>query len=104
MAKGKSVCVKVYLNQELFLEIIKQAEKTGKRRMGLIPYTQKDHGFAHEKLANTDGIGRYLKHTHRYFVENEAERLRKAVEIETRKAAILKESAKLEDEKKRLGI
>lgn len=88
MAKGKSVCVKVYLNQELFAEMAQEAEKAGKRRKGLLLFTQKEHGFSHEKVANTDGLAKYMKFCHNYYKDHYADRLREQAELEQREKEI----------------
>lgn len=69
--KYKGVTVKVYFNDDDFLTFIKLAERSGKRRVGLEPFTQKPHGFSNEKLANTDGIARFLKMAARYWGEHQ---------------------------------
>jgi hypothetical protein len=93
----KGITVKVYLNEKRFAEEVKRAEKSGKRRMGLLLYTQKSHGFEWEKLANTDGLSRYYKMCSDYWQEHEAERLQ---EMATLKA----EKQRIEEEMKRKGV
>lgn len=95
MSKGKSICVKVYLKPEVFAEIAKLAEKAGKRRGGLLLYTQKAHGFAGETLANTDGIAKAFKFWAFYWKEDEAARLEKARDIAEKEKALAKEKEKL---------
>ena len=95
MGKGNSVCVKMYLNPELFTEVAEQAEKAGTRRKGLLLYTHKEHGFSHEKLANTDGIAKFFKHTYRYWVEHEAQRLQELAEIAARENELAMRKKKL---------
>jgi len=95
MSKGNSVCVKIYLKPELFAEVAVQAEKALVRRKGLLLYTQKEHGFANEKLANTDGIAKFLKHTYRYWVEHEAQRLQELAEIAVTESEIAARKKKL---------
>ena len=81
----EGVCVKVYFNEQDFAEIAKFAEKAGKRRVGLQLYTQKPHGFADEKLANTDGIARFLKMAANYWAEHRVELEQKAESIKREK-------------------
>ena len=57
----KKICVKVYFALHDYLDVIASAERAGFRRGGLIPFIQKPHGFNGEKVANTDGISRFLK-------------------------------------------
>lgn len=71
--KYQGVCVKVYFSEEDFAEVAKLAEKAGNRRVGLSLYTQKPHGFADEKLANTDGVARFLKMAAGYWQEHQSE-------------------------------
>ena len=97
MKTGKSICVKIYLKPALFAEMAQQAEKADKRRKGLLLFTQKEHGFCHEKLANTDGIARFLKHTYRYWVEHETQRLQELAELEV-------EERNIQERKKKLGV
>lgn len=97
MAQGNSVKVKIYLNPGLYLEVIEEAEKAGIRRKGLPPYTQKPHGFANEKRANTDKIAKYLKFCHRYRKEHEAVLLEEA-------ANLARQEKEIADKKKKLGI
>ena len=103
MREKNSICLKVYLKPELFSEMAAEAEKSGHRRKGLPLFTQKPHGFGHEKLANTDGVARYLKHTHSFYVQALAERLRKAAEIESRLVENAREKVELEESRKKLG-
>lgn len=79
--KYAGVCVKVYMSHEDFQAYAKLAERAGKRRVGLIPYTQKPHGFASEKLANTDGIARFLKMAGLFWGEHQDELEEKAKTI-----------------------
>ena len=96
--QGKNkICVKVYFNAKTFAEIAKDAEKCGKRRGGLLLFTQKEHGFAHEKVANTDGISKSLKFYWRYWQETERHRLERAAEL-------AKREQELKEERERLGI
>jgi hypothetical protein len=97
MEGEKSVCVKVYLNPKLFTEVAEAAEKAGIRRKGLELYTQKEHGFSHEKLANTDGISEYLKHCHQY-------RLDHLAFLFVKKSELARKQAEIETEKKQWGI
>ena len=81
MVQGDSICIKVYLYPALFAEIAGEAEKSGKRRKGLLLYTQKPNGFANEKLANTDGIAKFLKFCYEYYKDHEADRVRDLADI-----------------------
>lgn len=96
MKNGK-VCIKVYFNPKNYPLVIDDAERSGKRHRGLQLYTQKEHGFADEKVANTDGVGRFLKFCWQYWREHESDRLRMAAEIAEREKQLLAE-------KKRLGL
>lgn len=84
--KYEGVCIKVYLNPKLYAEMATLAEKSGNRRVGLPLYTQKKHGFADEKLANTDGIARFLKMTAEYWKEHQQELDKIEKEVKERKA------------------
>lgn len=97
MEKEKSVCVKIYLKPELFAEITQEAEKAGIRRKGLLLYTEKPHGFANEKLANTDRIAQFLKFCFRQYLAAEADRIEKMAQIRRQEQDIA-------EQKKRLGI
>jgi len=81
MAQGKSVKVRMYLKPELFAEVAQEAEKAGKRKKGLLLYTQRAHGFATEKDANTDGIAKFFKHCYDYWRAHEAQRLQELAEV-----------------------
>lgn len=94
---GKKICVKVYFNPKSFQAVANDAEKSGKRARGLQLFTQKPHGFAHELVSNTDGIGRFLKHAWLYWQEHEKERLEQAV-------ALAQEERELAERKKKLGM
>jgi len=95
--KGKKICVKCYFNPTNFQAVAADAERAGKRRGGLLLFTQKPHGFANETQANTDGISRFLKHTWQYWREHETERLQEA-------AKLAEEERGLAERKKKLGI
>jgi len=96
-ARRKDVCVKVYLNQAEFSEMAEHAEKVGKRRRGLILFTQKKNGFAGQTVANTDGLSRFFKHCVVYWKEHESERMSRAAEI-------MRQEKQLQEEKRRLGM
>lgn len=91
----KGVCVKVYFNEPDFVEIAKDAEKAGKRRVGLVLFTQKSHGFQWERLANTDGIAKAMKYWWKYWQEAEPERLQKRKEAELKRQQAEEELKKL---------
>ncbi len=97
MVKGNSVCIKVYLKPELFAEMVLEAEKAGIRRKGLLLYTQKPHGFMEDKLANTDGIAKYLKFCHKYRKESEVHILEEAAEL-------ARQEKEIAERKKQLGL
>jgi hypothetical protein len=97
MEQTKKIRAKVYFNEKQFQAVALDAEKAGKRRGGLQLFTQKAHGFANERVANTDGISKFLKHCWKYYVEHEADRLAAAAELAQRRKA-------LEEEAKRKGI
>ena len=96
MSKGNSICIKLYLKPEVFADVASEAEKAGVRHKGLLLYTQKPHGFAGEKLANTDDIAEFFKRTFKYWKEHEAERLQEL-------AALAEEERRLQERKKKLG-
>jgi len=93
----KGETIKVYCNKERFLVEIKRAEKAGIRTVGLLPYTQKPHGFSWEKVANTDDLSEYYKMTSDYWAEHEAERLQKEADIKAR-------AQKLKEEAEKAGV
>jgi hypothetical protein len=97
VTRRKDVCIKVYLNQAEFKEMAEHAEKTGKRRRGLILHTQKKNGFAGQTVANTDGLSKFFKHCVSYWKEHESERMAKAADI-------LRQEKQLQEEKKKLGL
>lgn len=97
MKHYKGICVKVYLKSQDFSDVAKWAEKAGKRRMGLLLFTQKKNGMAEEKLANTDGLSAYFKLCHDSYKAGEAERTVKLAEIQ-------KKEKELEAEKAKLGL
>lgn len=97
MAQGNSIKVRLYLKPELFSEMCKEAEKAGCRRKGLQLTTQKEHGFSHERLANTDGLGKFLKYCYNYYMEHEAQRLEEAAQIK-------RQEMELEERKKKIGV
>jgi len=91
----KKIRVKVYFNPKTFAEVAKDAEKAGKRRGGLQLFTQKEHGFGHERLSNTDGISKFLKFCWRYWQETERHRFEKAAELAKREEELRQEKARL---------
>ena len=97
MVGEKSVCLKVYLKPVLFAEMAMEAEKVGKRRKGLLLYTQKEHGFSHEKVSNTDGLGRFLKFCYLYFKEHEAQRMQEFADL-------MQKQKELDDLKRKRGL
>lgn len=95
MPKGNSICVKVYFKPEAFAVMANLAEESGKRRKGLLLYTLKPNGFAGEKLANTDGIAKFLKYAAQDWADHRSERLARAAEIMAQEQALAKEKARL---------
>ena len=89
--------ISVYFNEQKVQELVKDAEKMGFRRLGIPFKRQKPNGFANEWLANTDGIGRFLKHCWQYYKENEAERAALG-------AKLLFQEKELQEQKKKLGM
>ena len=89
------ICVRVYFNPDTFKEITEQAQKSGKRRVGIKLFKDKPHGFAGQTYANTKGIAQHLKHCAQYWVKHEAERATKAAEILTEEKRLQEEKAKL---------
>ena len=51
--KGRKICVKCYFNPDSFQAVAADAERAGKRRGGLLLFTQKPHGFQNEQVSNT---------------------------------------------------
>lgn len=85
----RKVCVKVYLNENEFLNWIKLAEEAAIRPRGLKPFVQKPHGFAWERLANTKGLVKFIKErVVPYWIEGAKER-------GAREAALKAEAQKL---------
>lgn len=84
----KGETIKVYCNKARFLEEIKRAEKAGIRRVGLLPYTQKSHGFEWEKVANTDDLSEYYKMCSDYWEKHEAERLQEIAKLKAEEQAL----------------
>ena len=93
----KKIRVKVYLSAKDFAEIAKDAEKAGRRRGGLQLFTQKEHGFSNERVANTDGMSKFLKFCWHYWQETERHRFEKAAEL-----AKMEQDIKMQREK--LGV
>jgi len=89
--KYSGVCVKNYFNKQDFAEVAQDAEKAGIRRVGLQLYTQKPHGLANEKLANTDSVAKFLKFCWKYWVNDKASRLTKFREIAIKEEQLKKE-------------
>ena len=86
----KKICVKVYLNPNNFPRYATGAELAGKRRGGLPLFTQVPHGFADEKLANTDGLGRFFKMAADFWLEHRAELEVEARDVKEREARLKK--------------
>lgn len=93
--RKKQLRVKVYLTDKLFAEIIEQAEKAGFRRKGLLAYTQKKHGFADEKVANTDGIAKFMKYCYSYWKDSEYKRHEEALRIAQQEKELAEKKARL---------
>jgi hypothetical protein len=93
----KKIRVKVYFSPKDFAEVAKDAEKAGKRRGGLLLFTQKEHGFSNQKVANTDGLSKFLKFCWHYWQETERHRFEKAAEL-----AKMEQDIKMQREK--LGV
>ena len=94
---GRQVLIKVWMNEILFAEAARNAERAGFRRGGTVLFTQKKNGLQDEKVANTNGVSKYLKHCMSYYEKAEPERLSRA-------AQIAEEERRLAAEKKKLGI
>ena len=97
MKDKKKVVVKVYFNPKTFSEIAELSERAGFRRGGLVLYTQKKHGFSNEKIANTDGISKFLKYLIAYWKASEGRRLSEMAEI-------LKQEEELKERKNALRM
>lgn len=63
--EARKIVIKVYLSPDEFYQFAKDAEQAGFRRGGLPLWIKKPHGFANERLANTDGISKFFKWTAR---------------------------------------
>ena len=87
--------VAVYLGEEDLTPMAQAAEKLGLRRVGLPTQKQKEHGFAGEWQANTDGISLLLKYCYAYWAREEPKRLKRLAEI-------AQERARLDAEEKEL--
>lgn len=94
---NRKIRVKVYFNLKSFQAVAQDAEKAGKRRGGLLLFTQRSHGLAGETVSNTDGISKFLKYCWEYWRENEHVRVQQVAEI-------LRKEKELQEEKKRLGL
>jgi len=94
MKNGKIV-VKVYFNLGNFTSIAKDAEKAGKRRGGLQLLTQAKNGFSDQKVANTDGISKFLKMCWQYYREQEPARLKELAELAEKEEAVNKRKKEL---------
>ena len=79
--------VAIYFNEADLSAIAKDAEKAGKRTVGIPIKRQKPHGMADEWLANTDGIGRFLKTCYDYWKTEEPRRLEALAEAKKQKEA-----------------
>ncbi len=93
----KGAKVRVYFSDKNYAEVVKDAEKAGKRRVGLVLWKQKEHGFANQREANTDGLAKFLKFCYGYWKDHEADRLRQLAELQDRER-------RLAEEKKKLGV
>ena len=60
---GEYRCVKfkVCLTESEAIEIAREAEEAGVRHKGQKIVCQKEHGFAHEKQYNTQGLAKFLR-------------------------------------------
>lgn len=88
MKKIGIVRVSVYFGMAELTAIAQDAEKAGLRRVGIPVRIQKPNGFADEWLANTDGIGRFLKQTYEYYKRHEADRLFEASKLAEARAQL----------------
>ena len=89
--------VSVYFNEQELQAIALEAEKAGFRRVGIPIKKQLPHGFSGQWVANTDGIGVFLKKKcFTYWVEHHAERLQELAEL-------TQQEKELAERKKRLG-
>lgn len=97
MTRKKQNRVKVYLKDPELQAMADDAARAGFRREGLPIFVQKKHGFANEKVLNSDGISKFLKFCYQYWKRNEAERIEKYAELR-------RKEKELEEEKRRLGL
>ncbi len=88
------VRVSIYFNEAELAEVGKEAEQAGLRRVGLPVFKQKEHGFEHEKQANTDGIGLYLKFCRDYYKKTTVWRLAEAQDIAIEEQKLLERKRK----------
>lgn len=91
--KGISI-IKVYVNDQLLTSMAFEAEKMRFRRGGLPTKIEKPHGFVNDWVANTDGISKYLKYCHKYYLEHESDRLAKLAEISRKEKELAEEKKK----------
>jgi hypothetical protein len=89
--------VSVYLNENDFVAMASESTKLKLRRVGIPNKTQKEHGFADEWCGNTDGISRYLKYCHKYYIENEGVRFQQMADLAQRQK-------ELDDLKRKTGM
>lgn len=81
--KGKGLFrVSIYFNENDLALVVKDAEKAGFRRVVVPVKIQKPHGLPDEWLANTDGVGRFLKNCYDYWKKTAPERLKELAETE----------------------
>jgi hypothetical protein len=97
MERKSKIYVKVYFNEKDFTTIAEQSVKVGKRKGGLQLFTQKPHGFAHEKVANTKGISKFLKMCAKYYMDKENERAKERIELEIQKKELERKEKQLKD-------
>ena len=77
---GELVCVKIYLPEKEFAEVVKEAEEAGERPLGLKLKVVKAHGGPDEYVWNTKHVGRFLKRCYIEWMRSKAERAVRAAQ------------------------
>lgn len=79
----RKIRVNLYLTERELSDYVEEAQKVGLRPKWAKTFTQKKHGFEHEKIPNTKGIAKFVRNfLFPAWKRSEAERLIKKREIE----------------------
>ena len=95
--KKNIIRIAVYLNETEMTIMAREAEKLKFRRLGIPIKKHPTKELSEDWVANGDGISRYLKYCHNYYIEHEAERTSKLADLLAREKA-------LKEEKEKLGV